>query len=276
MSATHIRRQVYELTPADLERFSVWEFALDEEGEQGQDEATVRPYETNGPVDPAVGMFIVRTLVTLADGTQLAGYLSPPVQGEIGLSTLQPAVVVSGGQVSFWCGMFNPPPEHIAKSYALLGKESPAQVFPLRFESDTVLVGGACRRGGARVRDPRGLQEHAHQGDCMTPRRATQVGQKRTLASGGFRAFHQSTRSTNGADPSQDVSDPFTTCMSSSSAGVSSSLRPPSRPRLLVERCARNRPVEWSSVKMSTANRSPSDADHRNQPQSSWPDSTAP
>ena len=28
MSAERIRRQVYELTPSDLERFPVWEFAL--------------------------------------------------------------------------------------------------------------------------------------------------------------------------------------------------------------------------------------------------------
>jgi hypothetical protein len=142
MSAERIRRQVYELTPSDLERFPVWEFALDEEGEEGQDEATVRPYEPNGPLDPADGMFIVRASLTLSDGTRLKGYLTPPVQGEMGLSTLQPAVVVPSGQVSFWCGMIVPPPTHIAKSYTLLGKASPAQVFPLRFESDVSLVGG--------------------------------------------------------------------------------------------------------------------------------------
>jgi hypothetical protein len=142
MSVTPIRRQVYKLTPADLERFPVWEFALDEEGEQGQDEATVRPYEASGPLDPAVGMFIVRASLTLADGTRLKGYVTPPVQGETGLSTFQPAVVVPGGQVSFWCGMVVPSPEHISKSYALLGKASPSQVFPLRFESEVTLVGG--------------------------------------------------------------------------------------------------------------------------------------
>lgn len=142
MSATHIRRQVYELTPADLERFSVWELSLDEEGEQGQDEATVRPYETNGPVDPAVGMFIVRASMTLADGTRLMGYVTPSAQGGADLSSCQPAVVVTEGQVSFWRGMCALRPEDISNSYALLKKASPAQVFPIKFESDVPIACG--------------------------------------------------------------------------------------------------------------------------------------
>jgi hypothetical protein len=142
VSDVRIRRQVYELSPADLERFPVWEFALDEEGEEGQDEATVRPYEATLPLDPSDGMFIVRAKLTLFDGTSFKGYLTPPVQGEEGLSTYQPAVVVSDGQVSFWCGMLVPPPDQIAKYYSLLGKSSSRQVFPMRFESDVSLVGG--------------------------------------------------------------------------------------------------------------------------------------
>jgi hypothetical protein len=142
MSGSRIRKQVYDLTVADLEQHSVWEFALDEEGEEGQDEATVRPYKVHGPLDPSEGMFIVRARLSLADGTQLKGYLTPPVQGDSSLGTLQPAVVVGGGQVSFWCGMLEPEPGHIAVSYARLGKSAASQVFPLRFESDVALVGG--------------------------------------------------------------------------------------------------------------------------------------
>ena len=33
-----IRKQVYELTISDIEEFPVWEFASDEEGDDGQDE----------------------------------------------------------------------------------------------------------------------------------------------------------------------------------------------------------------------------------------------
>ena len=38
-----VRKPVDKLTPADLEQFPFWEFALDEEGIAGQDETTVRP-----------------------------------------------------------------------------------------------------------------------------------------------------------------------------------------------------------------------------------------
>src|SRR5262252_1978828 len=45
-----VRKQVFDLTVEDLDRYPVWEFALDEEGDEGQDEATVRPYEPHGPL----------------------------------------------------------------------------------------------------------------------------------------------------------------------------------------------------------------------------------
>jgi hypothetical protein len=142
MSRDNIRKQVYELRPDDLDRHAVWEFALDEEGEEGQDEATVRPYEPRGSLDPSDGMFVVRARLVLADGTQMRGYLTPPVQGESDLGTLQPAIVTDGGQVTFWCGTLAPEPTQIAAAYALLGKSVPSEIFPLRFKSDVDLVGG--------------------------------------------------------------------------------------------------------------------------------------
>ncbi len=60
-----VRRRVYELSLDDLDRFPVWEYALDEEGEEGQDEATVRPLDGAGPVDPAEGGRIVSVPDTL-------------------------------------------------------------------------------------------------------------------------------------------------------------------------------------------------------------------
>jgi hypothetical protein len=142
MSTTHIRRQVYDLTPADLERFAVWEYALDEEGNEGQDEATVRPYKLGEALDTAEGMFIVRASMTLADGTRFTGYVTPSVQGGADLSSCQPAVVVQDGQVSFWRGMLALHPEDLFASYALLGKTSPDQVFPIKFESDVSIARG--------------------------------------------------------------------------------------------------------------------------------------
>src|SRR5689334_18367596 len=40
------RKPVTELTPADLEVYPVWEFAIDEESVPGQDETWVRPIES--------------------------------------------------------------------------------------------------------------------------------------------------------------------------------------------------------------------------------------
>ena len=62
-----IRKQVHDLSVDDVRKFPVCEFALDEEGEEGQDEATVRPFEFSGALDPSDGPFIVRGVFTLAD-----------------------------------------------------------------------------------------------------------------------------------------------------------------------------------------------------------------
>ncbi|MDB5978247.1 MAG: hypothetical protein JWR07_5007 [Nevskia sp.] len=134
-----IRKQVYELTLEDLDRVPVWEFALDEEGEKGQDEATVRPVKLKGPLDPTEGTFIVQAAFTLADGTEMKGYLTPPVQSESSLGRIQPIIITERGQVLFWRGAMKPLPEDLARSYKLLGKHA-AEVFPLNFRSQIPLT----------------------------------------------------------------------------------------------------------------------------------------
>src|SRR5207302_3482510 len=135
LSTVPIRKSVADLPLADLAGWSRWAFALDEEGVEGQDETTVRPYAVDGPLDPAAGMFVVRARFGLADGTLMSGYLTPPVQGEADLSTFQPIIITPAGQVVFWCGMIVPDAATIAENYARLGKADASQVFPLRFES---------------------------------------------------------------------------------------------------------------------------------------------
>jgi hypothetical protein len=136
-----VRRQVYELTTADLDEFPVWEFALDEEGEPDQDEATVRPWQDALPLDPNEGMFVVRAGFLLADGTRLVGYLTPPVQGDDSIGTVQPIVVTPDGQVGFWCGLMAQSGETLAANYAKLGRAASA-VFPLRYASEVEIESG--------------------------------------------------------------------------------------------------------------------------------------
>lgn len=141
-----IRKQVYELTQEDLAKFPVWEFALDEEGEEGQDEATVRPYKAAGALDPSEGdgMFVVRASFTLADGSRVPGYLTPPTRSDDGLGAIQPVIITAQGQVPFWCGIVTPRAERLARCYQSLGRDA-GSVFPLRFESEVELLGGPVR-----------------------------------------------------------------------------------------------------------------------------------
>lgn len=146
-----IRRQVYELTPEDLDKHPAWEFALDEEGEEGQDEATVRPIERDGPVDPGYGMCIVRTSFTLNDDTEYSGFLSPqipdmpnlfPLEGDDGSSATQPSIVTSNGHLMFWYGILNPTPDVITNNYRILGGKTSKEVFPIRFCTDIAITTG--------------------------------------------------------------------------------------------------------------------------------------
>ena len=139
-----VRKQVYELTLDDLSTFPVWEFRLDKEDEEGRDESTVRPYTASGPLDPTDRMFVVRAVFTLADGSRMRGYFTPPCRGDAGLGTLQPIIVTDRGQVRFWCGTAAPDSKRLAHSYELLGKDA-KHVFPVQFESDVKLVGGLVR-----------------------------------------------------------------------------------------------------------------------------------
>ncbi len=136
-----IRKQVYDLTPQDLTRFPVWVFALDEEGEPGQDEATVRPWEEPLPFDPGEGLNVVRVDFWLADETHAIGYISAQVPDFSGISYIQPTIVTPGGQVGFWCGVMKPDAERLRDAYALLEKDK-AQVFPVRYESAVELTTG--------------------------------------------------------------------------------------------------------------------------------------
>jgi hypothetical protein len=136
-----IRKQVYDLRPRDLERFPIWEFAIDEEGEPGQDEETVKPRPDLTEADPGEGLLIVRAEFVASDTTSYDGYVSPAF--EFDLADIQPTIVTEEGQVNFWFGAFPPEAGEIEKNYKLLGK-SPEQLFPVTFKA-------VANHGGANL-----------------------------------------------------------------------------------------------------------------------------
>jgi hypothetical protein len=144
-----MRKQVYDLTAGDLEAHPVWEHCLDEEGTPGQDEATVRPYDTGGkPVPENAGLVVVRSTLTLANATRYPGYVYYTLElpSEAGsnygpLANLQPSIITPAGQVMFWYGGFAPSREVMDETYRKLGAGA-SGVFPVRFASDVPLATG--------------------------------------------------------------------------------------------------------------------------------------
>ncbi len=136
-----IRRQDYRLTQVDLTQYPAWEYALDEEGLEGQDERTVRPYHASPPLDLKKAYFIVRARFHLADGTQMVGYIKPIKLSGSGFMDpvipvdMNPVIVTEQGQVTFWYGALKPEIEHISQNYRLLNKK-PSEVFPIGFAAD--------------------------------------------------------------------------------------------------------------------------------------------
>jgi hypothetical protein len=127
-----IRKQVYDLRPSDLETFPIWEHPLDEEGEPGQDEATVKPRPDLGEADPGEGLLVVRAEFVARDGTKYDGYVYPSF--DFDLSSIQPTIVTAEGQVNFWHGAFAPKRSDLERDYELLGRDAD-RLFPVRFRA---------------------------------------------------------------------------------------------------------------------------------------------
>lgn len=138
-----IRKQSSELTLSDLAEHPVWEFALDEEGEEGQDETTVRPYSFTPPLDARDGMFVVKAAFVLADGTRMSGCVFASVPEDASIGDMDPTILTSDSAVSFWFGVQAPTAQKIAASYRVLGKTAD-EVFPLVFNAEVPVVKGTA------------------------------------------------------------------------------------------------------------------------------------
>ena len=79
-----IRMQCCDLTAQDFERFPIWEFALDEEGQPGQDEATVRPASVRRGANIAAGQFLVLGIFSFPNGRVRLGVLTAGGGSDVG------------------------------------------------------------------------------------------------------------------------------------------------------------------------------------------------
>lgn len=144
-SAQRIRKQVYELTVQDFLEYAIWEFCLDEEGVEGQDEATVRPTTKSELTDELPGACVLAARVRFADGSSSAGYLYNCEENDIGC--VQPNLLGDAFQVNFWLGWLRFIPnaaERVRLGYLKIGKTKDA-VFPISFESTPNVKGRALK-----------------------------------------------------------------------------------------------------------------------------------
>ena len=134
-----IRKQVYDLTLEDLREVPVWEFALDEEGEPGQDEETVRPRPEIISVDHREGLFVVSTSFTAAGGSEYRGFATAHETNNAGY--VQPTIVTETRHVAFWYGSVRGSrretelQEKMAGAYQAL-ETSRKDLFPLSWKMD--------------------------------------------------------------------------------------------------------------------------------------------
>lgn len=127
------RKQVFELTLADLQQHPAWEFVLDEDLKPTE-EATVRPLSIK-KYNPDEHFGVVKATFELADGTKMAGYLTPPSEEDDDLAVVQPSIVTERNQVSFWFGITAPHKREVARLYSILNRK-PDQIFPVKYSSD--------------------------------------------------------------------------------------------------------------------------------------------
>ena len=134
-----IRKQIYDLTIGDIERFPVWEYALDEETEPSQDEATVRPVISQEVLNLDGGSAIIKAEFILADKSRVLGFIQTPSEANFEISEVSPVLITTKGQVVFWHGVIKPNDSEIKGYYQILGKNS-KEVFPLNFSAGKNLL----------------------------------------------------------------------------------------------------------------------------------------
>ena len=140
--------QFGDFTPAHFVRHPVWISChivdYDEPWHDETDEETFRPWTGPMPADATEGMLLARADFVLADGSRLAGFLTPAVEGDPAelLGIIQPQVFLPGGALgAFWEGRFGRDDAAHLAFYQALGR-TPDDVFPMKCSVPDGLVTG--------------------------------------------------------------------------------------------------------------------------------------
>lgn len=122
----------HELTLTDLQRYPIWEIALDTDDED--DFELWEPLRKPEYHRPEFGLrAIYRTTFRLADGSEVTGFLERPPDDSPGVPNTAPVILTDSGQVDLWHGVS--PPDQTEEYYRMLGREA-AAVFPLDYRSE--------------------------------------------------------------------------------------------------------------------------------------------
>jgi hypothetical protein len=72
----HLRKQYIDLSKNDFDEVSIWEAALDEEDQPGQDETTMKPYiPDENDFNYSGGVFLIKAKITLKDKSTYDGFV---------------------------------------------------------------------------------------------------------------------------------------------------------------------------------------------------------
>ncbi len=135
-----IRKQMFDLSAEDFGQCAVWEFCLDEETLDGQDETTVHPTALIDLPANSMGLFLVAADVVFGDGTRGFGRL---FSDEHDVISACPAVFIGNKKVQFQIpGSLTDDKAEECKEryYTDIGMDRQS-IFPISFKSQIPVAG---------------------------------------------------------------------------------------------------------------------------------------
>ena len=137
------RKPIDALTSKDLEAFAIWEFAVDEEADDAQDETWIRPLERATIPRDALSLSVAADFVA-ADGTPFVGIVALSTDEEMAFDG---AGLLADGAYVYAAHGAKTPLRYKTSAASELGKP-PGGIYPLRFTLRALLEGEAAPRSG--------------------------------------------------------------------------------------------------------------------------------